>query len=412
MQDAGQVARVPAVQRDGPRDKGRAVGGGDGRGTACPRPGEADLAEGVEDGGPGRGRDGGVELPGAGGVRQGGEADVQQRVAGRPPHGQAGLDARVAEGRQGLARIKVPAEHAVQLIQGGPGGAPAAEFLVCQAILAEHLPQGHHMGSQSRGQVERRGEQRLQDLLAQRRRLVLASGADPGDVGGSPALPGGEVAGVPVGGEQLAVAGQLDDHGGGHAQRCVVEGADDGAGGVLAAAAFDQVAVAVVLGDLPQRCDLLPGQPVHPAGRLDQPLPAGPQGQRDPVGAGQHRDERVGGRQPGVDVLLGDQPPARIGDGGEVEPGVTHLQVGGQAGDVAEVPHVLVETDGAPAGYQGQGGGGAHIRSGERGPGVCSAVVAGCGAGWGHEVLSSGRSGRAWSSSLTVAAAAASSGAG
>ena len=97
---------------------------------------------------------------------------------------------------------------------------------MCQAILAERLPQGHDVGSQRRGQVERRGEQRLQELLVQRRRLVLTAGADPGDLGGGPARQGVNPAGVAVGGEQLAVAGQLDDHRGGHAQRGVLEGAD------------------------------------------------------------------------------------------------------------------------------------------------------------------------------------------
>ena len=88
------------------------------------------------------------------------------------------------------------------------------------------------------------------------------------------------------------------------------------------------------------------------------------------------------------------------------------MEVDGQAVDIAEVPHILVEHDGVPAGDDPQGGGGAHIRSGERGPVAGCAAGAGGGAGPGHEVLSSGRSGRARSSSWTPAAAAASTGAG
>ena len=339
------------------------------------------------------GDDARVELPGAGGIRQGREADRQQRVAGCPSLGLAALDAWIAHGLQGVAGVDVPAEDAVQLIEGGLAG---AESSAGQVMLAEGLPQGGDVGSQRRGHVERRGEQRLQELLVQRRRLVLTAGADPGHLGGGPAPPGGEPCGVVVGREQLAVAGQVDDHRGGHAQRGVLEGAGHSTCcRVFAAAAFYQVAVTVVLGDLAEGGDLLSGQPVQPAGRLDQPLRAGLQGQRDPVGAGQHRDDRVGGCQAGVDVLLGHQLPPPPGDDGEVEPDAGAVQVGGQPGDIVEMPRVLVEGDGVPAGDDPQPGSGAHIRSGERRPGFACAVVAGRRTGPGQEVASSGRSGRA-----------------
>jgi len=68
------------------------------------------------------------------------------------------------------------------------------------------------MATEVFGHVERRGQQRLQDLLVQRRRLVLPAGADAEHLGGGPALPGGESAGVAVGGEQLAVTCEVDHH--------------------------------------------------------------------------------------------------------------------------------------------------------------------------------------------------------
>ncbi|MEU5540444.1 hypothetical protein [Streptomyces sp. NPDC020362] len=87
---------------------------------------------------------------------------------------------------------------------------------------------------------------------------------------------------------------------------------------------------------------------------------------------------------------MANQPPSSVGDGGEVEAAGAERELDGQAGDVGEVPDVVLEhrADGCigkrEAGLPADVGGGE-----DRGP----AVEGSSGESGGHAVISSGRRG-------------------
>ena len=102
------------------------------------------------------------------------------------------------------------------------------------------------------------------------------------------------------------------------------------------------------------------------------------------------------------DLLLGDQPPAGAGDRGEVEPPAELRHLGGQPGDLGEVPQVVVEHGPGRAAGQGEPGLAADVGARERG--LAGAAAGGPG-GVVIVVRSSGRRGSSSSRSPTLAAA-------
>ncbi len=399
---ADKVADAALVQRQGPWGGSCVAGEGDVLGVAAPGLGGADGRDGLLDQRPDGGKSGRADSAGSRLAGQRGEADAQEGVVRAPSLVQAGAGGGVPDRLQWLA---VPGVTAERLLD-------QAEFRGCLPELGVLLPpllhlrrERHQVRGDGGGCVERCCKQRPEDLLAHDGRLVLRRRAHAGDLGGRSSVPGSEPVAVTVGGQQLPVAGQLDDGSGGGAGAGLFHSPDHGPGSVLAQAPFREVAVAVVLGHSAERGDLLGGQPVHPPGRLGQPPEAAGQGQGDTEGAGQDRDLGMAGGKPCENVLLDGQPPARVADGGEVQPGAgrpAHLN--GQALDVAEVPYVVVEHGGVPAPAELEPGCRAHVSARQD----AGASLDRCVLRSGHHVVrSSGRRGICRSAALPASAAAA-----
>jgi len=92
MQVAAQSAHLQGAQRHRPRDRSGPVGDDAAGGVASPWVGYADLADRIEDGRAAIVEDLRAESLRAGRAGQCRKADGQQRVAGIPSFGQAGLD--------------------------------------------------------------------------------------------------------------------------------------------------------------------------------------------------------------------------------------------------------------------------------------------------------------------------------
>jgi hypothetical protein len=165
-----------------------------------------------------------------------------------------------------------------------------------------------------------------------------------------------------------------------------------------------EVFLAALSVDLAEVADALFGEPVQVSGELGEPAAGGVQVQRGAVGAGQGRHRVVPRGEHGQDQFLGDQPPAMVDDGGEVEPPVDSGHLVRQADHLGEVPHVVVEHRTPCRLGQGQARLAADVGAGENRP----ERLRGAEQPGGHRVDSSGRRGSSPSRSPTPRLASAS----
>src|ERR1039457_1468314 len=288
---------------------------------------------------------------------------------------------------------------------GSAGCHPAASrsLTTCPGSMGSGSPGGRE-GARRRGSSggEGRGEHGLQDVVAERLRLVHAPAAGHlRDRGGGGPAPWPQAGVRAVGGEQFPVVDEVDDGLGGCPAGAGAALADHGA--VLAGhvAAVGEVCLAVTGADLAQAVDALAGEPVQEPGSLAEAPAGGGNVNRGPVGPRQRGDRFVPRHEHCEDQLLGGQPPSRVGDLREAEPADVRAHRDGKPGHVGEVPQVVVEQ--GPEGL---------VR--EREPGLPADVSAGEGRPGrvlegkdetGHRVSSSGRSGSSPSSPVTWRAA-------
>ena len=97
---------------------------------------------------------------------------------------------------------------------------------------------------------------------------------------------------------------------------------------------------------------------------------------RRAVGAGQQRHRLVPRGKHREDQFLGDQPPPRDRDRGEVEAPAGQGHLDGQADHVGEVPYIVVEHGAGALRREGEAGLPADIGAGERRPPGSSGLAA------------------------------------
>lgn len=257
-------------------------------------------------------------------------------------------------------------------------------------------------------QVQGRGQHRLQHFGRNGRCLVsVATRRHFGDRGCCCAAPGAQIGRNPVGGEQVTVVDQIDDHLRGCAPDAWALLANDDAVGVDHVASERQVFLAEVGVELGEGSDAPLIEPAEELAGLVEAAVAAGQMQWGAVGAWQTDHGIVIRGQQRQDQLLGDQPPAGVGDGGEVESASVKGHLDREPDHVGEIPQVVVEYRSWRAARQREPGVAADVRAGERRPwlnaGCCGRDCAR------HAVRSSGRKGISSSLSVTRAAATASS---
>jgi hypothetical protein len=127
-----------------------------------------------------------------------------------------------------------------------------------------------------------------------------------------------------------------------------------------------QVLLAVFGVHIVQVGDTAVGEPVKQPGHLAEPAAAAFQMQRGAQRPGQRDDVVVPGNEQGEHQLFGDQPPSRIGNGGEVQAPDGGLLRSGQAGHSGEVPHLVFEHRVHGAAGELEAGSGADVGAAER----------------------------------------------
>ena len=213
--DADQSGRFGSMQWQCPRQQGCAVGGWGLGGVAAEDLLDPDGAEGVDQRFAQCGHPFRPELDVAGLPSQDPGGDRQQRVARVPAGGESAVDVMLFEHRQRCAGCLVVGQQPLDVADhrrgavtkpSGAGGPDVVDF-------ADLLVQLDDVRAEGLDQVQGRGEHRLQHFGADGRCLVsLTAGRHFSNRGCCRTAPGAQIGRNPVGGEQVTVVDQIDDH--------------------------------------------------------------------------------------------------------------------------------------------------------------------------------------------------------
>lgn len=192
--------------------------------------------------------------------------------------------------------------------------------------------------------LQGRGEHRLQHVTGDGRGLVsLSSARHFGNCGCCCAAPGAQIGRHPVGGEQVTVVDQVDDDLCGSAPDAGALLAHDSAVGVDDVASERQVFLAEAGVECGEGGDSPLSEPAEELPGLVESVVAAGQMQWGAIGAWQPDHGIVVRGEQRQDQLLDDQPPAWVGDRGEVESPTVEGHLDREPDHVGEIPQVVIE---------------------------------------------------------------------